>query len=228
MKQVLPAVFAALITLGGYAQDTASVIDPEPTGKPHQDMLLVDLNWDYLLGLESPVKQEWYGRGISLAGMYDHPLNKDGNVSFAFGVGFSSHNYYTNALVLRTDSVSSFTAVPDSIKSKGKLSVNYFDIPVEFRFRTNANDKGYRWKIALGGRVGYLLDAHEKTINAQDVKIKTYDYPHITQWRYGVVARVGYGSMMLSAFYSLSTFFETGKSLTDQNALSVGITIVPF
>lgn len=235
MKNLLLAVVAVFIGLSSHSQDepatdTTATTETETTKRPHQDMLLVDFNWDHLLGLPSSVKQEWFGRGIGVATMYDYPFNKNGNVSLGFGVGFTSHNYYTNALVMKIDSVdqSGFFAVPDSVKSKGKLSVNYVDVPLELRFRTNENEKGHRWKMAVGGKVGYLIDAHEKTIDSEDIKIKTYNYPHISQIRYGVSARVGYGSVMLYGFYSLSTFFETGKSLGDQNALSIGITILPF
>lgn len=200
--------------------------------KPHQDLMYIDLTWERLLGMPNGVQQKWYGRGINFGLLYDYPLNKNGNVSAAIGLGFQSHNYYLNSVVSRYDSggvnYSEFRVVGDTILDRGKISVNYVDIPIEVRFRTNENSKGYRWKFAVGGKVGYLLQAHEKLIDNQGIKIKTYDYPHITQWRYGVSARVGYGSLMLSAFYSLTPFFEPNNSTTQQNALTIGLSIVPF
>lgn len=210
--------------------DTAQASDPAK--KPHQDLLLIDLNWDRLVGLQPPMKEKWYGRGINVSLMYDYPFNKNGNVSGAIGAGFSSHNYYYNGTVQRFDvdgkSYSGFTPVPDTLRDRGKISVNYVDVPIEIRFRSNKNSKGYRWKGAVGGRVGYLIQAHEKTIDPDGIKLKTYDYPHISKIRYGVTARVGYGSIMLYGFYSLSTFFEQSNSFQRQNALSIGVSIVPF
>lgn len=193
-------------------------------------MLLVDLNWDRLMGLQDPVKQKWYGRGVAVSLMYDYPLNKNGNVSVAFGAGFGSHNYYTNALVTKIDSlnVSYFKDIPDTVKTGGKISANFVDIPLELRFRTNENSKGYRWKLAVGAKVGYQLDVHEKVFDAEGKKFKTYYYPHTALFRYGPVVRVGYGSIMLTGFYSVSTFFQDGFGLNDLNGLSLGVTITPF
>lgn len=193
-------------------------------------MLLVDLNWDYLMGFKGPAVQKWYGRGISAALMYDYPLNKNGNVSAAAGGAITNHNYYTNALVSKIDSTNQveFLVVPGSIKKKGKLSVTYVDVPLELRFRTNEDKRGDRWKFAVGARIGYRVNVHEKIINDKDIKIKTYYYPQVGLFRYGLTARAGYGAMMLTAFYSISPLFDSGVGVKDMNAFSVGLTIIPF
>lgn len=229
-------LFALLITLSLIvdAQDTLNV-DKKSTAtsdnkKPHQDMLLVDLNWDRLIGLQAPVKQKWYGRGISVALMYDYPLNRNGNVSFAIGGGFTSHNYYTNALVVKNTALNAmeFQVQPANIKDRGKISLNYVDVPVEFRFRTNEDNREHRWKLVVGGRVGYRVNVHEKIIDNKDFKIKLYDYPQTALFRYGPTLRFGYGAIMLTGYYSISTFFQSGKALKDMNALSLGLTVSPF
>ncbi|MEX2596285.1 MAG: outer membrane beta-barrel protein [Salibacteraceae bacterium] len=225
-------LFAPVIGLSQELKIDSNQVEEDNNKRPHQDLLMIDLTWERLLGTPNGVEQKWYGRGINLGLLYDYPLNRNGNVSGAIGLGFQSHNYYLNSIVNRYDSggvnYSAFNVVGDTILDRGKISVNYVDIPIEVRFRTNENPKGQRWKFAIGGKVGYLIQAHEKLINNQDIKVKTYDYPHISQWRYGVSARVGYGSVMLSAFYSLTPFFESGNSTSQQNALSIGISIVPF
>ncbi|MEQ9188766.1 MAG: outer membrane beta-barrel protein [Cryomorphaceae bacterium] len=224
------------VSVSAVAQD-ASTIKKDSTEigsnkRPHQDLLFVDLTWDYLFNLPADVKQKWYGRGISAGLVYDHPFNDEGTFSGAIGASIASHNYYLNAVVSRFDSAgtnySEFKVVGDTILARGKISVNYVDVPIELRFRTKENDKGLRWKFALGGKVGYRINVHEKIINDKGIKIKTYDYPNVTEIRYGVTARAGYGAVMLSAYYSLSPFFDSANSFTDQNSFSIGLSIVPF
>jgi hypothetical protein len=213
------------------SQDSNSVINNKDLDKkPHQDMLLVDFNWDRLVGLDSPVKQKWYGRGIAVSLMYDYPLNRTGKVSLAFGGGFTSHNYYTNALVGKIDSlnVGAFEIQNSNVKDKGKISLNYLDVPLEIRFRSDEDDREHRWKLAAGARIGYLINAHEKTIDGNGFKTKLYHYPHVSLFRYGPTVRFGYGAVMVTGFYSLSTFFQTGKGFQQPNALSIGLTISPF
>ncbi|HAQ71528.1 MAG TPA: hypothetical protein DCR48_11195 [Flavobacteriales bacterium] len=214
------------------AIDSAAAEMVEEDKVKHQDLFYIDLNWDRLLGVSAPIEQKWFGRGIGLGLLYDQPLNKNGNVSVAAGVGFTSHNYYMNSVATRfngpNNGYTDFSIVGDSVYTRGKISVNYVDIPFELRFRLNPDKNGNRWKLALGGKVGYKIQAHEKIINNQDIKIKTYDYPHITRLRYGLSGRVGYGSIMLSAFYSLTPFFDENHSINQYNTFTLGVTIVPF
>ncbi len=224
----------------GVAQDSTAAATPvensdaeTPKGnQKRQDLFYFDLNWDRLLGLDQSIDQRWFGRGLAFGGMYEVPFNKGGNFSFGIGVGFASHNYYTNAVVTRFDSAgvnySQFSVVGDTIKDRGKLSLNYVDLPLELRFRTNPNKKGYQWKLAIGAKLGYLVNAHEKIIDKDKIKVKVYDYPNVTQWRYGVTGRIGYGKVMLSGFYSLSPLFEDGTSTQTINQFSLGISIMPF
>jgi hypothetical protein len=200
------------------------------------DFFLVDLNWDYLLGMPNLVDQKLWGRGITLNAMFDQPLNQKSNVSLAVGVGFQSSNYYTDSYILNDTMagadistwITPITTDADPSTFRQKISVNYVDVPFEVRFRTNPNSKGYRWKVYVGGKVGYMFQAHEKLIDQNDFKVKYYDYPTINRWRYGISTRLGYGSVAITGFYSLSTLFNNNHTQGQQNALSLGITLIPF
>ncbi|HAW18885.1 MAG TPA: hypothetical protein DCX14_01775 [Flavobacteriales bacterium] len=232
MKQILSLLTLILLVGNLIGQtDSTKVKSLKDYGKkPHLDMLLVDLNWDRLIGLDNAVSQKWYGRGLAVSLMYDYPLTQDARVSFAIGGGFATHSYYTDALVKKVNGtdVAAFQRQPSTVKEKGKISLNYVDVPLEFRFRTLEDSREHRWKLAVGGRVGYLINAHETTIDGQGFKSKLYHYPHVSKFRFGPSVRFGYGAIMLTGFYSVSTFFQTGKGLNDINAFSLGLTISPF
>lgn len=240
---------AALLTLGSATVSLAQV-DSTKAAQPSSDALevvskdldkrldffLVDLNWDYLLGMPNLVDQKLWGRGITLNAMFDQPLNKKSNVSLAVGVGFQSSNYYTNSYILNdtlagadiSTWITPASADTDPSPFRQKISVNYVDVPFEIRIRTNPNANGYRWKVYVGGKVGYLVQAHEKLKDQNDFKVKYYDYPTINRWRYGISTRIGYGSVALTGFYSLSSLFNNNHTQGQQNALSLGITLIPF
>jgi len=237
MKKAIFFPIFLIFFLSGYAQNgakldsTVSITSTNKVGrKPHQDMLLVDLNWDRLVGLNPGATQKWYGRGIAASLMFDYPLRNDGRISVAGGGGIASHNYYTNALLTKIDSTNQayFMPVSTTIRKRGKISVNYVDVPLEIRFRTAENKKGERWKLAVGARVGYRINVHEKIIDANDRKMKTYYYPQVGLFRYGATMRVGYGAVMMTAFYSISPLFDAGVGLTQMNSFSLGLTITPF
>lgn len=228
-------VFFLLITLGFPAisqVDTAQVrVNREPDKKPRLDMLLVDLNWDRLVGwVGTGVEQKWHGRGIHVSLLFDQPIKADGTFSVAGGAGFTSHNYYTNAQVEKVPGTetAAFIVKTEAERERGKISLNYVDVPIELRFRTQEDKHGHRLKVAVGARGGYLINAHEKIIDGEGFKTKLFHYPHVAKFRYGPTFRFGYGSLMLTGYYSLSTFFQPGKGQSEMNALSLGITISPF
>jgi hypothetical protein len=233
MKLVSTILFVLVICSSAFAQSDSTKVAPSNSKmgkKPHLDMLLVDLNWERLIGMNNSVNQKWFGRGIAVNLMYDYPLRRDGKVSFAIGGGFTSHNYYTDALVQKSGGTQKvkFTKQPSSVKDGGKISLNYVDVPLELRFRTAEDNREHRWKLGVGAKVGYLLNIHEKTINGNGRKSKLYYYPHAAKFRYGPTLRVGYGAVLLTGFYSFSTFFQEGKSVNAINAFSLGLTISPF
>lgn len=212
-----------LIPVLSFAQETKS---------KRQDQFVLDLNYDTFLNKPSDVKFKWYGHGVNIQFFYDKPLLKSNQLSLAIGAGFSTQNYYTNAQVRqdpsRTEDYSAWTKVPDSISYKrNKISSNWIEIPLEFRYRSKEDSKGYSWKFALGGKVGYLIDTHDKIRHSNGDKYKTYIFPNNNEWRYGVLTRIGYGKINLTAFYSLSPWFKEGKG-REMNQLSIGISVVPF
>ncbi|WP_460538790.1 porin family protein, partial [Echinicola sediminis] len=60
--------------------------------------------------------------------------------------------------------------------SKNTMALNYIDIPLEFRYHFNKSDYNEGFRIALGGKVGFLYNAHTKHIftdaNGVERKVK--------------------------------------------------------
>ena len=246
-NRILLAFFACFVAVAAMAQDpvtTPPTSETEgaeekledklklPKGGKRAEQLLIDINWDQLTGLPDSVNVDPLSRGGGVYSMFDLPLNNSKHFSFGVGVGITSHGYTLDAQVGQTtDSVGAvsskfFPIADDRNVETYKLSVNYIDLPAEIRWRSKLNDRGHQWKVTLGARLGYRLQVHDKIVE-DGLKAKTYDFPNVRKWRYGGVFRVGYGKVMLSSFYSVSTLFEDNTG-PEVNAFSVGITLAPF
>jgi len=123
--------------------------------------------------------------------------------------------------------------------TKSKLTMTYLDIPVEFRYYTNPYDKDRSFKVAIGGRIGLLLNTQAKIKyttapdangNNVDRKIKMNQDFDLNQLRYGTTLRVGIGWFNLFYYHNFSELFKTNKGPEDTKATyyTVGLTIGGF
>ncbi len=172
-------------------------------------------------------------RGVSLSGMYNYQFGKS-NFSFAIGLGFTSHNMYTNSFVVTdtTEGKTYFKPINDSLSNieykKSKVSVSYLEIPVEFRLKTTK-----KFRLALGFKLGYLIDKHYK-YKGDDFQggegeaiYKHNNIDYLEKYRYGPTFRIGYKFINLMAYYQISKLFKPDQG-PDMYPISVGITIMPY
>lgn len=201
--------------------------------REREDQLIVDLTYETLLNNPDDIDFKWYNNGVNVHLMYDAPI-KTSSFSGAIGIGISSQSYYSNGqLRVEYDSTRSRDMMVwnkvDTNYRNNKISTTYIEVPVEFRWRSEESPSGYRWKVAVGAKFGYLIDTHDKmTFNNSDRdKYKTYIFPEMNQYRVGTHIRVGYGKVNLTAFYSITPWINEGRGLR-QNQLSIGVSILPF
>jgi len=116
---------------------------------------------------------------------------------------------------------------------KSMLALNYLDIPVEFRYTLNPDDPSRSFKVAIGGRVGYLLGAHTKLKykeNGELKKLKNNQDFNLNPIRYGAYMKVYIGRFSFFGYYNVSPLFEEGKGPLQTKATSytVGISLASF
>ena len=177
-----------------------------PTG---QDRFIFDFQTANFLETPDSLKINAYSPGMNAYIMYDYPFGQESIFSFGWGYGFSSFNVHHNGSFVE-DSLKNTLFIPfESTYSykKNKLSVNYLEVPLELRIRTN----GLRqFKLTLGGKVGYAVNIHTK-IKDDRGKFKEYQVPNLEKLRYGVYGAIGVGRVMLYGFYGLSELFEENR-----------------
>jgi hypothetical protein len=116
---------------------------------------------------------------------------------------------------------------------KSMVALNYLDIPIEVRFNTNPDDPARSFKVAVGGRIGYLLGSHTKIKYKEDgelKKLKTNQNYNLNPFRYSVYMKVYLGNFSLFGYYNLNTMFKDNKgpSQTQTSYYTVGISLSSF
>ena len=192
---------------------------------------------DFSLGL-------WGSRTFNIYYQYDFRILKSG-FSFVPGIGLSLERFkFKNEYTLGYTSSTSGelilippadAAVPNIKKSH--LVTNYVEVPVELRYTINPDDPARSFKVAFGGRVGYLFDSFMKVKYKENTEVKKYkdkqDF-NLTKVRYGLTGRIGFGNFSLFGYYNLNPLFEEGKGLiennlnNDFNTYTIGISLSSF
>lgn len=225
MKKII-SLFSVVLFVSsiGFTQETKK----EERNK-HQDHLLVDFGYETFSSRPGFTNFQWYNNGLNIQLFYDQLFGQSG-ISAALGVGFSTQSYYSDKQI-RRDTTSAFLYSdwldPEKEYEKNKVSTSWIDIPFELRYRTKMDDGGYRWKFSVGAKVGFLIDTHDKLVDNNNIKYKTYDFPDMNRVRAGLIARAGYGKVNFYGFFSLTEFFIPGRG-PEMKQYGFGISLVPF
>lgn len=191
------------------------------------DRIVFDLNWDHWIKAPEGIKQGYFCIGASAYLFKDNPFGKKSNLSFAYGIGFSSHNVHSNGnfnyeIDQNNEIYTNLIEIPSSIDiRKNKVSFSFIEVPLEFRMRTMNKSmeerRGFNFRLYLGFKGGWMVDNHTKYKDTES-KIKVFNLENTLPYRYGPTVRIGFNKIAFNAFYSLSTVFEKGK----------GVELVPF
>lgn len=187
------------------------------------DKILLELTHDTWLDAPSGVEYKIPSLGFKAYFFSDYTFGEESNFSFAWGFGVSADNVKSNAEFIQEEFEDGTTGDQELVPierdyEKNKFVTTYLEVPLELRY---ISDGKHPLRIIGGFRLGYLLSDHQK-IEDTDGKAKFYDFEHITKWRYGVSARIGYSYIQLTAFYSLTPLIEEGKG-TDLTPISLGL-----
>lgn len=135
-----------------------------------------------------------------------------GHLGLVSAITFDNNRYAFRdniTLVPGMDSVT-VTADPESYR-KHKLITWYGQIPLLLSFQTNPDRDGRNFHFAVGGYAGLFLGAQTKKKYGNGDKVKVNDDYNLERFRYGAMARIGFGGLELYAKYDLSPMFAEGQ-----------------
>jgi hypothetical protein len=180
--------------------------------------------------------QQGFSRGFNAYFMLDKPFRSSPKFSIGFGLGISTSNiiFKRENIDLKSNStLLPFTPVDSTNHfKKYKLATGYLEVPLEFRYSSKPSEPNKSFKIALGGRIGTLVNAHTKGKTLQDKNNSTLNNylekenskRFINGTRFIATARVGYGILSLFGAYQLNNILKDGAGPA-LHLYQVGLTI---
>ncbi len=196
-----------------------------------QDRLIFDIFIDLWQDVPDDMDLIILNRGINVALFQDFPLGYS-NFGIATGLSFTTHNMYSDHWYKYCRDIDGFDFEKiDEDYNNNKISINYIDIPLEFRYRTRPSKEiPHTFRIAIGAKFGYMIQAHTKyrgdySYNneyTREVKFKEHNLGNIENWRYGILARIGYSFINITAYYPLTGIFKDNTA-ADMRPVSLGV-----
>lgn len=222
MKKLLFIVFALVTVFAASAQDKKKNQGGfmNRTG----DHLMLQITNDHWTGVPDSIKNRFTGfaKGVNVYVMLDQRFKSAPQWSVAFGLGISTSNMYFKNMVV--DIKSKTNTLPfknvDSVDhfKKYKLSTAFLEIPLELRFTLKPEAESKSIKVAVGAKVGTLLNVHTKgkflldkygtSINSYTAKESSKGFFNST--RLAATARIGYGNFSLFGSYQFNNIFKDG------------------
>lgn len=251
MRKRLILFLAIALSTIGMAQNT----ETEKKGMPNiPGTFLFDYGFNFLsTHRHDTLKTKWFPSNVINAYyLYEFKIDKKGQFTFNPGVGVGvdklafKDNLGVFSVVDPTSGNRQTVVMPlinvfpnASGYKKTKLAMTYIDVPMEIRFHTNPDDRNRSFKLAVGGRLGVLVNQKTKvkytTVpdadgEQQKIKVKSIEDFGVNRFRYGTTVRMGIGFFNIFYYHNFSSLFsgKNGPDGTQVSNYSIGLTISGF
>lgn len=234
MKKLISTTLLLVIFYA--AQSTEQPLRMRPA-----DRIIVDLFTDTWANTPDGMEMKTINRGMSVNLFYDMPIGRT-NFSLAAGGGISSHNIYSDHLYAYHPLSGQYEFMEiTGDYDKNKLSLNYFDIPLQFRYRSR--NLPHVFRVYAGIKAGYLFNAHTKYKGQikvpppaysssshfldKEVKNKELSLGEIEKFRAGLTLMLGYGQANLHLYVPFLSVFRDNNA-SEMEAISIGLSVIIF
>lgn len=201
----------------GFGWGINNFLDEANTISREGDDLFMDLNSGRSWAINLNFAQYSLGFGTSHVGMLT-------------GLGLEFNNYFfDNANSISEGDDDFVVAVPlDSSYTKSKLTTTFLRVPIIFEVQFPRTIRAKRVFISAGIVGGLKLGSHTKVVYKDDNgknKDKDKDDFNINPFRYGLTARIGFGSLSVFGDYYFTPMFVKDKG-PELHPFSIGLAMV--
>jgi hypothetical protein len=207
MKKIV--VFIAMlysIVLFSQEESTVTKVD-DP--KYREDQFYVGISYNFLENKPAGMSQQGLSGGLHVGFVRDFPINKQRNIAFGIGLGYSSNSYNHNLFVKEENSAVSYQILNKDIVgfSKNKLNVHIAEIPLQFRWRTSTPENYKFWRVYTGVKIGYVFNSIVKYKGGLG-DFKQNNTPHLNRFRATADISFGWNTWNFYVAYSLNSLFS--------------------
>lgn len=195
------------------------------------DHFMIQLGYNGWASKPDTIKTKGWTRTFNFYLLFDFPFKSDPRFSVAIGAGLGTdHMFFEDTHIDLKQSPLSFVSDTANKYKKYKLTNGYLEAPLEIRYSSNPMSWGKSFKLALGAKVGTMIDAHTKAKVDRDVNgyggyvTKEKDKRNFNGTRLAATFRVGYGAFSLFATYQFNQFIREGYG-PDVKPFSIGLTL---
>jgi len=228
------AVLILLASANAFSQekDSVAAVLPEIPGYVERDSLYredqfyTSFTYNVLTNMPKDVGQNKFSAGFTIGFLRDFPINENRTFSIAPGIGYAVQNYNYNLIVNGSDQLPQYELISDSTYyEKNKLSLNYIDIPIEFRWRNSTAESHKFWRVYTGVKFSYLFHSRSKFVG-DGGKTLVINNDDLNKFRYSVYLAAGYNTWNLYVQYGLNPIFKEGSvngSSLDMSSVNIGL-----
>lgn len=149
---------------------------------------------------------------------------------FQYGLNLSWHSFRTRGSVTKVPDMNNeptivFLDRTDVNVTKTELDITYLDVPLMLSLDFSGREMDESFTLGVGGYGGIRLATERETeytdFYSDEVSEVIDDNFLTNQFRYGVMAQVGWGSVKVTAKYDLNTLFNQSFDTPDYQVGSV-------
>ena len=170
-----------------------------------EDQIYASISYAQFFNQPNTISKSDFSYAVSIGFVKDIVLNKNGNVSLAFGVGYGFDFFNHELKIEELNDITSFSTAA-SLDSNVFKSHN-LEFPLELRWRTSNARKYDFWRIYGGVKFLYNLSNKFQFVeNSTEFVFKNVN--SYNSFQYGLSLSAGYDAFNVNFYYSLFPLFN--------------------
>ena len=205
MEKFILILFISVIYVANAQQNKIDKQD-----KYLEDQFFIGISYNLLTNKPSSINLRGFSNTMSFGYIKDIPLNKNRNIGFGVGLGYSNNTFFHNMKIVEENSITTYSDFEDIDDfDSNKLIFHSIDLPIEFRIRKSTLENSKFWRLYLGAKFSYAF-YHKSQFNLNGIQ-KYSNFDKFNKLQYGLTTSVGHGTWNGYLYYGLTNLFDNVK-----------------